>query len=65
MRTDSGVVAGTLVRDLAIRQAKGITTGIEDVRSDISVILNAMRAYKSPLGGEYSIRRSGKMRPVS
>lgn len=43
--------SGTLVRDLAIRQAKNNLMGQEQLKSDVNTILAALRAYKSPLGG--------------
>lgn len=42
---------GTLVRDLAIRQAKNNLMGQDQLKGDVNTILAALRAYKSPLGG--------------
>lgn len=47
---------GTLVRELAIKQAKNIVVGTDQLRADVDTILGAMRSYKSPLGGELLAR---------
>lgn len=38
------------MRELAIKQAKNIVAGTEQLRADVNTILAAMQAYKSPLG---------------
>jgi hypothetical protein len=43
------------VRELAIKEAKGITAGTDQLRADAGTILAAMRAYKSPLGSTSSV----------
>ncbi|ORY60382.1 hypothetical protein BCR35DRAFT_198117 [Leucosporidium creatinivorum] len=49
-------VAGrTLVRELAIKQAKGIVEGCDEVRSSVETILAAMRAYSTPLGSDLNL----------
>ncbi|KAM0786648.1 hypothetical protein ACM66B_002097 [Microbotryomycetes sp. NB124-2] len=44
-------IAGrTLVRQLAIKQYKGVTSGVDQLKSDIECILAAMHAYNTELG---------------
>lgn len=46
-------VAGrTLVRELAIKQAKSQYEGQESLINDIMTIMSAMRACRTPLGGQ-------------
>lgn len=44
--------AGTLVRELAIKEAKGVTSGVEQLKTDVQTVIVAMRSYRSPIGGE-------------
>ncbi|KAK4049546.1 hypothetical protein OIV83_004043 [Microbotryomycetes sp. JL201] len=53
-------IAGrTLVRQLAIQQYRGITSGVDQLRADIECILAAMYAYSTELG--QSTHKSLKM----
>ena len=46
-------IAGrTLVRCLALKQAKGITRGCQELISDVQTILSAIKSARTPLGGE-------------
>ncbi|KAL8279936.1 hypothetical protein RQP46_007786 [Phenoliferia psychrophenolica] len=48
------VVGRTLVRELAIKEATGKTSGVEQLKMDVQTIIIAMRAYRSPLGDSVS-----------
>lgn len=46
-------VAGrTFVREIAIKTIRGDTEGIDQIRTDVNLIMAAMRAYQSVLGGK-------------
>lgn len=40
------------MRELAIKEAKGVTSGVEQLKTDVQTVIVAMRSYRSPIGGE-------------
>lgn len=56
-------VAGrTLVRELAIKEAKGIREGCDALRASVTTILAAMRAYATGLGSKwFACKRLGSV----
>lgn len=39
------------MRELAIKQGKGATTGYEQLKTDVQTVIAAMRSHRSALGG--------------